>query len=38
MSQPDRRERLEMAVPFWIYVAVIVIGLVMGIVIGLTHN
>jgi hypothetical protein len=38
MPPDDRRRRLELAVPFWTYLAIISVGLVMGIVIGLTHH
>ena len=38
MPTPGRRERLELAIPFWTYVIVIVVGLAFGIIVGLTHN
>ena len=38
MPEPGRRERLELAIPFWTVIAIIVIGLAFGIVVGLTHN
>jgi hypothetical protein len=34
----DRRRRLEMLIPFWAYVILIVLGLAAGIIVGLTHH
>jgi len=38
MAGRARRERLEMAIPFWTYVVLIVAGLAVAIAVGLTHN